>query len=259
MYMGYVVGEKKKLEVVKLNKAFDKKLVLSDINFDVKEHEFFSILGSSGCGKTTLLRILIGLEKPLSGSIFKDGENITNLHPSKRGMGIVFQNYALFENMTAYKNIEYVLHSKRVASREAKDRALSLLSMVGLENHRDKYPSELSGGQQQRLAIVRTLALTPDVVLFDEPMSALDIATRLELRKEIKNLQTKFGTTIIYVTHDQEEAFAMSDRIMVMSNSKIRQIGAPLELVRHPADEFVDDFVNKNLRQKVESLRPFVE
>lgn len=259
MYMGYVVGEKKKLEVVKLNKAFDKKLVLSDINFDVKEHEFFSILGSSGCGKTTLLRILIGLEKPLSGSIFKDGENITNLHPSKRGMGIVFQNYALFENMTAYKNIEYVLHSKRVASREAKDIALSLLSMVGLENHRDKYPSELSGGQQQRLAIVRTLALTPDVILFDEPMSALDIATRLELRKEIKNLQTKFGTTIIYVTHDQEEAFAMSDRIMVMSNSKIRQIGAPLELVRHPADEFVDDFVNKNLRQKVESLRPFVE
>lgn len=257
--MGYVVGDKKKLEVVKLNKAFDKKLVLSDINFDVKEHEFFSILGSSGCGKTTLLRILIGLEKPLSGSIFKDGENITNLHPSKRGMGIVFQNYALFENMTAYKNIEYVLHSKRVASKEAKDRAFSLLSMVGLENHRDKYPSELSGGQQQRLAIVRTLALTPDVILFDEPMSALDIATRLELRKEIKNLQTKFGTTIIYVTHDQEEAFAMSDRIMVMSNSKIRQIGAPLELVRHPADEFVDDFVNKNLRQKVESLRPFVE
>lgn len=257
--MGYAVGDKKKLEVVKLNKVFDKKLVLSDINFDVKEHEFFSILGSSGCGKTTLLRILIGLEKPLSGSIFKDGENITNLHPSKRGMGIVFQNYALFENMTAYKNIEYVLHSKRVASREAKDRALSLLSMVGLENHRDKYPSELSGGQQQRLAIVRTLALTPDVILFDEPMSALDIATRLELRKEIKNLQTKFGTTIIYVTHDQEEAFAMSDRIMVMSNSKIRQIGAPLELVRHPADEFVDDFVNKNLRQKVDSLRPFVE
>lgn len=257
--MGYAVGDKKKIEVVKLNKVFDKKLVLSDINFDVKEHEFFSILGSSGCGKTTLLRILIGLEKPLSGSIFKDGENITNLHPSKRGMGIVFQNYALFENMTAYKNIEYVLHSKRVASREAKDRALSLLSMVGLENHRDKYPSELSGGQQQRLAIVRTLALTPDVILFDEPMSALDIATRLELRKEIKNLQTKFGTTIIYVTHDQEEAFAMSDRIMVMSNSKIRQIGAPLELVRHPADEFVDDFVNKNLRQKVDSLRPFVE
>lgn len=257
--MSYKVSDKNKLEVVSLNKIFDKKMVLSDINFTVKEHEFFSILGSSGCGKTTLLRILIGLEKPSSGSVFKDDENITSLHPSKRGMGIVFQNYALFENMTAYKNIEYVLLAKKVNPKEARERALSLLSTVRLENHKDKYPSELSGGQQQRLAIVRTLALSPDVILFDEPMSALDIATRLELRTEIKNLQSRFGTTIVYVTHDQEEAFALSDRIMVMSNSKIRQIGTPHEIIHNPKDEFVDDFVNKNLRQKVESLRAFME
>lgn len=247
-----------KIEVRGLSKAFNRKPVLKNINFEVKNHEFLSILGSSGSGKTTLLRILIGLEKPDCGTIIQNGENITNLHPSKRGMGIVFQNYALFENMTVLKNVEYVLLSKRMNTQVAKEKALSLLSMVGLSSHLNKYPSELSGGQQQRLAIARTLSLSPSVILFDEPLSALDIATRLELREEFKNLQRQFGTTIIYVTHDQEEAFALSDRIIVMKDGEIRQIGSPYEIVHNPSDEFVDAFVNKNLRLKLDSLQCYM-
>ena len=172
-----------KIVIKNLNKSFGSKQVLKNLNFEIKDGEFISVLGPSGCGKTTLLRILIGLENADSGEILKDGENITNVHPSKRGMGIVFQNYALFENMTVLQNVEYALtHNKEYKSKytkeEARNIALKTLKDVGLEEHINKKPVALSGGQQQRVAIARTLAMNPEIILFDEPMSALDVETR---------------------------------------------------------------------------------
>ena len=251
-----------KLVINHLSKAFGQAGVLHDVSFTVKDGEFLSILGASGCGKTTILRILIGLETPDSGEIFKDGVNITTLSPIHRGMGIVFQNYALFENMTVLRNVEYALlksagtkgsYNKTKAQAKAKE----MLELVGLQDHLDKKPRQLSGGQQQRVAIARTLALNPDVILFDEPMSALDVDTRLTLRSEIKALQKRFGTTIIYITHDQEEAFAMSDRIMVMDAGIIHQLDTPHNIIDYPADDYVKRFVIKNIDIKINSLIQF--
>ena len=251
-----------KLEIKHLSKSFDDLQVLQDVSFTVHTGEFLSVLGSSGCGKTSLLRILIGLESPDSGIILKDGNNITGLPPEKRNMGFVFQNYALFENLSALKNVEYALR-KSSATKElytkvdAKRKAKEMLDLVGLSDHRDKRPCELSGGQQQRVAIARTLALNPDVILLDEPMSALDVDTRLALRSELKDLQQKFGTTMIYITHDQEEAFSLSDRIMVMKEGCIHQIDTPDHIIDYPADEFVVNFVINNINIKINSLVRF--
>ncbi len=231
--------------------------VLSDVSFTVGEGEFLSLLGPSGCGKTTLLRILVGLLEPDSGKIFKDGVDITAAKPSERGMGIVFQNYALFENMTVLQNVEYALKFHHIPKKEARARAEKMIEAVGLSEQIKKFPRNLSGGQQQRVAIARTLALNPDVVLFDEPMSALDVATRLSMRKELKALQATFGTTMIYVTHDQEEAFALSDRIMILNLGKISQIDTPEAIVKNPADDYVQSFVLDNLQAKVDSLARF--
>lgn len=217
----------------------------------MKPGEFLSILGPSGCGKTTLLRILIGLLSPYSGEILLDGQNITKATPDKRGMGIVFQNYALFENMTVLKNVEYALKLRHES--KSREIALSLLEQVGLSEHIKKYPAQLSGGQMQRVAIARTLALSPSIILLDEPMSALDVATRLSLRAELKRIQRDSGTTMIYITHDQEEAFALSDRIMVMGNAKIHQLGTPREILDRPADDYVKSFVIDNLKIKIDS------
>jgi ABC-type Fe3+/spermidine/putrescine transport system ATPase subunit len=226
--------------------------VVKDLSFDVLQGEFLSILGSSGCGKTTLLRMLIGVLSPTAGSILKNGQDITRTHASKRGMGIVFQNYALFENMTVLRNVSYALKVRGM--KDHNERALDMLRRMGLEDLKDKKPASLSGGQQQRVAIARTMVLQPDIILFDEPLSALDVSTRLLMRKEIKALQAESGVTMIYVTHDQEEAFAMSDRIMVMRNGCIEQLDTPDAIVDTPANVYVKQFVGDNLAMKLEAL-----
>lgn len=251
-----------KIIVKGVSKAFNKTGVLHNVDFVINEGEFLSILGPSGCGKTTILRILIGLEKADSGCIYKDGVDITDLPASERKMGIVFQNYALFENMSVLKNIEYSLRKSSTTkglytSKEATAKAEEMLSIVGLLEHKDKKPRQLSGGQQQRVAIARTLALNPDVILFDEPMSALDVDTRLSLREEIKSIQKRFKTTMVYITHDQEEAFSMSDRIMIMNSGKIHQIDTPNNIIDYPADDYVKEFVIKNINIKISSLIQF--
>ena len=246
------------LKVEGLTKRFGGHAALNCVGFSVEKGEFLSILGPSGCGKTTLLRILIGLLPADSGKILIEGNDITNAPPDKRKMGIVFQNYALFENMTVSGNISYAMRFRPELKDIAKERTNELISQVGLTEHKNKYPSELSGGQQQRVAIARTLALSPDIILFDEPMSALDVATRLTMREELKEIQYRFGTTMIYITHDQEEAFSMSDRIMVMGEAEIHQIGTPDELLDSPADGYVKSFVIDNLKAKINSLSKFM-
>jgi ABC-type sugar transport system ATPase subunit len=248
-----------KLEVRDLIHAFNRQEVLHKINFTVKDGEFLSILGPSGCGKTTILRILIGLLRPSSGTIIKDGKDITNSAPSARNMGIVFQNYALFQNMTVLRNVEYALKFDKELKGRSRSIALNIIEQVGLTEHLNKRPGKLSGGQQQRVAIARTLAKNPEIILFDEPMSALDAATRLLLREEIKRIQRQFNSTIIYITHDQEEAFALSDRIMVMDHGRIHQIDTPEGLIRNPADRFVQEFVIDNLKLKIKSLIKYIE
>lgn len=245
------------LIVKNINKSFDGKEALENISFEVKSGEFLSILGPSGCGKTTLLRIFIGLLPPDSGELILDGRDITKAPPDKRGMGIVFQNYALFENMTVLRNVEYALKLRKDLKLKSREISLKLLEQVGLSEHVNKYPYQLSGGQMQRVAIARTLALSPSIILLDEPMSALDVATRLSLRAELKRIQREMGTTMIYITHDQEEAFALSDRIMVMGNAKIHQLAAPKEILTAPADDYVKTFVIDNLKIKIDSLMEF--
>lgn len=237
-----------------LSKQFDGRVVLDKLDFEVVPGEFLSILGPSGCGKTTLLRSLMGLSEPDEGSILLDGQEITRFPPDKRQMGIVFQNYALFENMTVLRNVEYALHLHPELKAQARQTAFRLLEQMGLSEQMDKYPAQLSGGQMQRVAVARTLALSPSIILFDEPMSALDVATRLSLRTELKQIQQDSGATMIYITHDQEEAFVMSDRIMVMGNGQIHQLATPEQLLADPADDYVRTFVIENLEKKIGSL-----
>lgn len=247
------------LIVENVTKYFDGNAVLNNVSFSVQPGEFLSILGPSGCGKTTLLRILIGLLEPDSGNILLDGQDITHASPDKRSMGIVFQNYALFENMTVLKNVEYALRLRPEFKVHSHEIALQMIEQVGLTQHIGKYPGELSGGQQQRVAIARTLALSPAIILLDEPMSALDAATRLSLREELKRIQDASGTTMIYITHDQEEAFALSDRIMVMGNAAIHQLDTPSKILQFPADGYVQKFVIDNLNRKISSLIKFAD
>lgn len=262
---------KVKLEVTELNKKYGDKVALKDINFKVYEGEFLSILGPSGCGKTTLLRILIGLLPSDTGKILLDSKDITGAPSGDREMGIVFQNFALFENMTVLENVEYALKIKLKkdlkargekatrahVKKEARASAEKMLEIMNLEAYKSKKPASLSGGQQQRVAIARTLVLNPQIILFDEPMSALDVATRLSLRSEIKRIQSEFGTTMIYITHDQEEAFAMSDRIMVMEEANIAQLDTPENIINSPANDYVKSFVIDNLRMKIDSLMKY--
>ena len=247
-----------KLSVRGLVKRLGSEEVLHGLTFDVRDGEFLSILGPSGCGKTTTLRILVGLLAPDAGTIELDGRDITAAPPDARGMGIVFQNYALFENMTVRGNVEYALRFRPELKARRREIAEQVLSQLGLKAQIDKGVDELSGGQQQRVCIARTLALGPDIILFDEPMSALDVETRLSLRAELKRIQREYGTTMIYITHDQEEAFAMSDRIMVMGAGRIHQLASPDEIVDAPADGYVEDFVLSNLRAKLDSLARFM-
>lgn len=245
------------LQVQNLCKKYNNTVILDDISFDVNDGEFVSILGPSGCGKTTLLRILVGLIAPTSGTIWKDQRDITHVAPSDRRMGIVFQNYALFESMTVLENVEYALRIKKATKSRAREEAVAILERLDMDEQLMKKPRDLSGGQQQRVAIARTLVLHPDVILFDEPMSALDVATRLSMRKIIKSIQSEYGSTMIYITHDQEEAFSMSDRILVMETSHVVQIGTPNDIILHPKNDYVRSFVIDNLRAKMDSILQF--
>ena len=242
------------LRIDNLCKKYGKRLVLEDISFEVNKGEFLSLLGPSGCGKTTILRLLIGIDKPSSGKIFKYDEDITDLAPKKRNIGIVFQNYSLFPNMNVYQNIAYALKSKKLSNEEIDGKVKEIIDIVGLNEHIYKKPRNLSGGQQQRVAIARTLVLNPDIILFDEPMSALDAEIKVILRNQLKEIQRKLNITMIYVTHDQEEAFALSDRIMVLNDSKIMQYDTPYNLYHNPSNEFVKNFIVNHLDMKVKSI-----
>lgn len=243
-----------KLSVRNLSKSFDGKLILNNISFDLKEGEFLSILGPSGCGKTTLLRILIGLERADSGEILKGGQDISEFKSIKRGMGIVFQNYALFPNMNVLENVEYALKLQPETKAKAREIAMRTIEQVGLEDQINKRPNQLSGGQQQRVAIARTLATNPDIILLDEPISALDVSNRENMKKELKAIQKQFNATMLFITHDQEEAFFLSDRIMVMNNGNIEQLASPLELYKNPANDYVREFVVDQLDKKYSDM-----
>lgn len=243
-----------KLSIRNMNKSFDGKPVLKNLNFDLMEGEFLSILGPSGCGKTTLLRILIGLDHADSGEILKGGRDISNLPSSKRGMGIVFQNYALFPNMTVLQNVEYALTLRKETRKDARAIAMRTLEQVGLMDQIHKYPNQLSGGQQQRVAIARTLATNPDIILLDEPISALDVTNREIMKAELKAIQKKFNATMLFITHDQEEAFFLSDRVMVMDEGNVEQLDTPLEIYKNPASDYVRSFVVEQLDKKYTDL-----
>lgn len=245
-----------KLQIQEITKSFQTE-VLKHMSFEVYENEFLAILGPSGCGKTTLMRILIGLLCPDSGAIYKDGIDITGFPSDRRKMGIVFQNFALFENMTVRQNIEYALKVRKQPKEVRAATSGYWMEKLGLSAHSTKKPGTLSGGQQQRVAVARTLALNPDVILLDEPMSSLDISTRLSLREELKKIQKESDTTMIYITHDQEEAFTMADRIMVMNDGRIHQIDTPADIIRKPADDYVAQFVVYNLEQKAKAISKF--
>ena len=237
-----------------ISKKFKSKSVLEGVSFEVNRGEFLSLLGPSGCGKTTILRMLIGIEQPTSGRIFKDGKDITRTAPKDRNIGIVFQNYSLFPNMDVYHNIAYALQARKEGKQEIDRKVKEIIATVGLEEHIYKKPKQLSGGQQQRVAIARTLVLNPDIILFDEPMSALDAEIKVVLRQQLKDIQKQLRVTMVYVTHDQEEAFALSDRIMVINDQQIAQLDTPYNIYHHPADDFVKRFVTDHLDLKVKSI-----
>jgi ABC-type Fe3+/spermidine/putrescine transport system ATPase subunit len=229
--------------VLGVSKRFGKTSVLENISFDVAEGEALVLLGASGSGKTTILRIIAGLEQPYTGKVILHGKDVTELPPRERGVGVIFQSYALFPKMTVEKNIGYGLRIRRRRRKEIRKTVNELISLVQLEEHRKKYPSQLSGGQQQRVAIARTLAYKPEVLLFDEPFGALDAQTRVHLRREIRALLRKVNVPAIFITHDQEEALELGDRIAVINVGHIEQIGTPQEIYNHPATEYVATFL----------------
>ncbi len=231
------------VRVCKLVKSFGQFTALKDVDLDIVRGELICFLGPSGCGKTTLLRAIAGLDPQTSGTIELAGRDVTHEPPSARDFGIVFQSYALFPNLTVRDNVAYGLVNRRHPKAEIAQRVAELLALVGLEDQATKYPAQLSGGQQQRVALARAIATSPSLLLLDEPLSALDARVRVRLRGEIKSLQRRLGLTTILVTHDQEEALAMADRIAVMNQGQIEQIGTPEEIYRHPATPFVAEFI----------------
>jgi putative spermidine/putrescine transport system ATP-binding protein len=228
-----------------VRKEFGGNAAVEDFNLDVDAGEFVSFLGPSGCGKTTTLRMIAGFEKPSSGRISIKGRDITNARPNERNVGMVFQQYALFPNMTVAQNVGFGLKLKGTSREEIKGRVAELLELIHLPDKGDNYPHELSGGQQQRVALARALAIRPQVLLLDEPLSALDAKIRDELRTEIRRIQRQLNITTIYVTHDQEEAMALSDRVVVMSRGVMEQVGPPFQIYNYPETKFVASFVGK--------------
>lgn len=228
-----------------LNKKFGDFVAVRDMSLSVERGEFISLLGPSGCGKTTTLQMVAGLLEPTSGKIMLDGTDITKTAANKRGLGIVFQSYALFPHMTATDNVAFGLEMRGIGKTERLDRARSALDQVKLDQFADRFPKDMSGGQRQRVALARALVIEPPVLLLDEPLSNLDAKLREEMRIELRLLQQDIGVTTILVTHDQEEALSMSDRIVVMQQGDVSQIAAPLDLYERPTNTFVSDFVGK--------------
>jgi putative spermidine/putrescine transport system ATP-binding protein len=233
------------LQLQGVTRKFKDTIALNNLDIDVAAGELVALLGPSGCGKTTALRIIAGLDRADAGQVWVNGTQIDKLPAHKRNMGMVFQSYSLFPNLNAEENVAFGLKMRGTSKSQRRDRAQELLTLVGLPDHAKRYTHQLSGGQQQRVALARALAFEPDVLLLDEPLSALDAKVRANLRDEIRSLQLKTGTTTIFVTHDQEEAMSMADRVAVMNGGKIAQIDAPDVLYHSPADEFVAGFVGQ--------------
>lgn len=232
-----------KIKIRDAVKAYGDNIIIGDLNLDIKEGEFFTLLGPSGCGKTTLLRMIAGFNSIEGGDFFFNETRINDMDPVKRNIGMVFQNYAIFPNMTVEKNVAFGLKNRKLPAEEIKAKTDQFLKLMKIEEYRDRMPERLSGGQQQRVALARALAITPDVLLMDEPLSNLDAKLRVEMRTVIKEIQNRVGITTVYVTHDQEEAMAVSDRIAVMNAGEIQQIGTPKILYQRPANLFVATFI----------------
>ena len=234
------------LSLQNVSRNFGATRAVNDVSLEVERGEFFGLLGPSGCGKTTTLRMIAGLEKPDSGAIHFDGKQITDLPPERRGFGMVFQNYALFPHLNVFENVAFGLRARHASKAEMNERVQSALELVQLPGYEKRAIDELSGGQQQRVAIARAIAIEPVLLLFDEPLSNLDVSLREETRGELRELVTRLGLTAVYVTHDQEEAFALCDRISVMVGGRLMQTGKPRELYEEPADIAVARFLGRN-------------
>lgn len=245
-------ADKVLLQLTGLKKTYDQTEVLKDINLDIKHGEFLTLLGPSGCGKTTLLRLIAGFEQPDAGAIYLDGIQMAGLPADKRPVNTVFQQYALFPHMTVAQNVAYGLKLKKVPKDEIQTRVREMLAMVQLEHLANRKPQDLSGGQQQRVAIARAVINRPKLLLLDEPLSALDHKLRLQMQSELKRLQRELGITFVFVTHDQEEALSMSDRIAVMKDGKFQQIGTPIEIYETPANLFTAKFIGETNLFKAE-------
>ncbi|MDT1060968.1 ABC transporter ATP-binding protein [Paracoccus sp. CPCC 101403] len=233
------------LELSGVNKRFGEQIAVEDFSLSVEKGEFISLLGPSGCGKTTTLQMIAGFLEPSGGTIRLNGRDLAQVKPAKRGLGIVFQSYALFPHMTAAENVAFGLEMRGIARAERAGRVSEAMQMVGLAGYEDRYPRRMSGGQQQRVALARALVFKPEVLLLDEPLSNLDAKMREDMQIELRRLQRTIGTTTILVTHDQQEALALSDRIVVMSRGRIEQIGTPFETYENPASRFVAGFLGK--------------
>lgn len=231
------------LDLINVQKSYGNTLAVNNLSISVKEGQFISLLGPSGCGKTTTLRMIAGFDDPDSGEILLEGQDLVSIPPNKRNAGMVFQSYALFPNLTVHGNIAFGLEVAHRPRKEIRTMVAELLSLVRLEGIESRYPHQLSGGQQQRVALARALALKPRLLLLDEPLSALDAKVRVSLRAEIRRIQSELGLTTIYVTHDQEEALSISDRVVVMREGGIEQDASPKEIYRQPASRFVADFI----------------
>lgn len=231
------------LRVENIKKVYDKNIALNGVSLDIRPGEFVCLLGPSGCGKSSLLRIIAGLDRPDEGSVYINDRNVTRLPPQRRNFGIMFQSYALFPNLTAFENVAYGLRNKKIKTRDADERVNRLFEMIKLSNAKNKLPAQMSGGEQQRVALACALATEPDFLLLDEPLSALDAKVRLSLRKQICAIQREMGLTTIMVTHDQEEALTMADRIVVMNKAEVMQCGTPEEVYQTPENPFVADFI----------------
>ncbi len=234
----------KRLELSKIAKSYDNQhLAVSDINLTIEPGEFFVLVGPSGCGKSTMLRMIAGLETITSGDLKIGGDIANHLPPSKRELSMVFQNYALYPHLSVEQNITFGLHTKGLNKQERKDRCVEVAKLLGLEDYLKRKPKQLSGGQRQRVALARAIASRSPICLMDEPLSNLDAKLRAQMRSEIKHLQRKLGLTLIYVTHDQVEAMTMADRMMILKDGQIQQIGKPLDIYNQPANQFVAEFI----------------
>ncbi|OYR95901.1 sugar ABC transporter ATP-binding protein [Halorubrum sp. E3] len=232
-----------KVELTDLTKKFDDLVAVNGVSLTVKDGEFLTLVGPSGCGKSTILRCVTGLEVPTSGRILFDGKDVTDQQPQERGIAMVFQNYALYPHMTARRNMSFALEDESLSKAEIESRISETAEMLGIGDHLDQIPEELSGGQKQRVALGRSLVRNPDIILMDEPLSNLDAKLRIELRAELQKIHQELETTTVYVTHDQEEAMTMSDRIVVLNDGEIQQVSSPEAAYNRPENRFVADFI----------------